>query len=102
MIYAAEKLSNKRRKIAKALDKAVMAELPPLKLERARFETHIETDAGKPGRFGHRPHRVHGGRQSRHAAGAADEGGVGRRIGALHAGAEGDPRIQGFGADADL
>ncbi len=46
---AAEKLSNKRRKTAKALDKAVMAELPPLKLERARFETAIETDAGKPG-----------------------------------------------------
>ncbi len=49
---AAEKLSNKRRKIAKSLDKAVMAELPPLKLERARFETHIETDAGKPGASG--------------------------------------------------
>jgi len=25
-----------------------MKELPPLKLERARFETHIDTDAGKP------------------------------------------------------
>jgi DNA repair protein RecN (Recombination protein N) len=49
---AAEKLSNKRRKTARALDKAVMAELPPLKLERARFETHIETDAGKPGASG--------------------------------------------------
>ena len=49
---AAEKLSNKRRKTAKALDKAVMAELPPLKLERARFETALETDAGKPGPTG--------------------------------------------------
>jgi DNA repair protein RecN (Recombination protein N) len=49
---AAEKLSNKRRKTAKALDNAVMAELPPLKLERARFETHIDTDAGKPGAQG--------------------------------------------------
>ena len=49
---AAEKLSNRRRKTAKALDKAVMAELPPLKLERARFETAIETDAGKPGAHG--------------------------------------------------
>jgi DNA repair protein RecN (Recombination protein N) len=46
---AAERLSNKRRKTAKSLDKAVMAELPPLKLERARFETAVETDAGKPG-----------------------------------------------------
>ena len=52
MTRAAEKLSNKRRKTAKALDKAVMAELPPLKLERARFETAIETDAGKPGPHG--------------------------------------------------
>jgi DNA repair protein RecN (Recombination protein N) len=49
---AAEKLSNKRRKTAKALDKAVIAELPPLKLDRARFETAIETDAGKPGPHG--------------------------------------------------
>ncbi len=48
----AEKLSIKRRKTGKALDKAVMAELAPLKLERARFETHIETDAGKPGAHG--------------------------------------------------
>jgi DNA repair protein RecN (Recombination protein N) len=49
---AAEKLSNKRRKTARALDKAVMAELPPLKLERARFATAIDTDAGKPAAHG--------------------------------------------------
>ena len=49
---AAEKLSDKRRKAAKALDKAVLAELPPLKLERARFETRIDTDAGRPGPYG--------------------------------------------------
>lgn len=49
---AAEKLSDKRRKAARALDKAVLAELPPLKLERARFETKIDTDAGKPGGYG--------------------------------------------------
>jgi DNA repair protein RecN (Recombination protein N) len=49
---AAEKLSEKRRKAARALDKAVMAELPPLKLERARFETRLETDAGKGGAHG--------------------------------------------------
>lgn len=40
---AAKKLSDVRHKAAKALDKKVMAELPPLKLEKARFETHIET-----------------------------------------------------------
>lgn len=49
---AAEKLSDKRRKAARSLDKAVLAELPPLKLERARFETRIDTDAGKPGATG--------------------------------------------------
>jgi len=49
---AAEKLSDRRRKAARALDKAVLAELPPLKLERARFETRIETDAGRPGPTG--------------------------------------------------
>ena len=49
---ASEKLSVKRRKTARALDKAVMAELPPLKLERARFETQLDTDAGRPGAAG--------------------------------------------------
>ncbi len=49
---AAELLSNKRKKAARSLDRAVMAELPPLKLERARFETRIDTDAGKPGPAG--------------------------------------------------
>jgi DNA repair protein RecN (Recombination protein N) len=49
---AAEKLSERRRKAARALDKAVMAELPPLRLERARFETRLETDAGKGGPTG--------------------------------------------------
>ncbi|MCT8972587.1 DNA repair protein RecN [Microbaculum marinisediminis] len=41
---AAAKLTEKRRKAAKALDRAVVAELAPLKLERAAFETRIETD----------------------------------------------------------
>ena len=49
---AAEKLSESRRRAAKALDRAVLAELPPLKLERARFETRVETDAGKGGPHG--------------------------------------------------
>jgi DNA repair protein RecN (Recombination protein N) len=38
----AEKLSAARRKTAAKLDKAVMAELPPLKLDKARFVTRIE------------------------------------------------------------
>jgi DNA repair protein RecN (Recombination protein N) len=41
---AAAKLSEGRRRAAKALDAAVKAELPPLKLERARFITEITTD----------------------------------------------------------
>lgn len=46
---AATLVSQKRIKAAKALDRAVMAELPPLKLERARFETRIETAEGQGG-----------------------------------------------------
>jgi DNA repair protein RecN (Recombination protein N) len=49
---AADNLSAKRKKVARQLDKAVLAELPALKLERAMFETAIETDASKPGAFG--------------------------------------------------
>jgi DNA repair protein RecN (Recombination protein N) len=46
---AADDLSAARKSVAKKLDKAVMAELPPLKLEKARFETQITSDAAKPG-----------------------------------------------------
>ena len=46
---AADALSAARKSVAKKLDKAVLAELPPLKLEKARFETQISSDAGKPG-----------------------------------------------------
>jgi DNA repair protein RecN (Recombination protein N) len=49
---AADALSAARKRVAKSLDKAVMAELPPLKLEKARFETQITSDAGKPGPYG--------------------------------------------------
>jgi DNA repair protein RecN (Recombination protein N) len=49
---AADVLSAARRKTAKALDKAVAAELPALKLERARFETDVQADAAKPGAYG--------------------------------------------------
>jgi DNA repair protein RecN (Recombination protein N) len=49
---AADALSAARRKTAKGLDKAVAAELPALKLERARFETDVQADAAKPGPYG--------------------------------------------------
>src|SRR6267378_2956098 len=46
---AATKLSAARTKSAEKLNKAVNAELAPLKLERAKFMTQIETDAKSPG-----------------------------------------------------
>jgi DNA repair protein RecN (Recombination protein N) len=45
---AAEKLSATRRRTAQALDKAVNAELKPLKLERAEFSTEISSESEGP------------------------------------------------------
>jgi len=42
-IGRAETLSKARKKAAKAMDQAVNGELPPLKLDKARFATRIET-----------------------------------------------------------
>jgi DNA repair protein RecN (Recombination protein N) len=49
---AAAKLSAARTKFAEKLNKAVIAELAPLKLERAKFMTQVETDANNPGPHG--------------------------------------------------
>jgi DNA repair protein RecN (Recombination protein N) len=46
---AAAKLSAARKKAAEKLNKAVNAELAPLKLERAKFMTQVESDADTPG-----------------------------------------------------
>ena len=46
---AAKALSDKRRAAAMRLDEEVVAELAPLKLEKARFTTHIETCALEEG-----------------------------------------------------
>ncbi|MFL6837062.1 MAG: DNA repair protein RecN [Bradyrhizobium sp.] len=46
---SAVKLSAARTKSAEKLNKAVNAELAPLKLERAKFMTQIESDAKSPG-----------------------------------------------------
>lgn len=43
----ARALSEKRRHAAAALDAAIAAELPPLKLERARFSTEITSDEAR-------------------------------------------------------
>jgi DNA repair protein RecN (Recombination protein N) len=45
---AAEKLSAARRRTAEKLDKAVNAELKPLRLERAEFSTQIESESEGP------------------------------------------------------
>ncbi len=45
----AAKLSAARKKAAEKLDKAVNGELKPLKLERAKFSTQIESDAAAAG-----------------------------------------------------
>jgi DNA repair protein RecN (Recombination protein N) len=49
---AAEALSKARLKAGAALDKAVNAELKPLKLERAKFSTEIVSDAATAGPHG--------------------------------------------------
>ncbi|MBC7576650.1 MAG: DNA repair protein RecN [Tardiphaga sp.] len=46
---AAAKLSASRIKSADKLNKAVSAELAPLKLERAKFMTQVESDVANPG-----------------------------------------------------
>ena len=50
-LSAANALGDKRVAAARSLDELVLAELPPLKLENARFETrvdHLEESAGGP------------------------------------------------------
>jgi len=49
---AAQVLSQSRGKAAAALDKAVNGELKPLKLDRAKFSTGVESDAGAAGPHG--------------------------------------------------
>ena len=49
---AAQALSQARAKAAIALDKAVNGELKPLKLDRAKFSTQIESDMGAAGPHG--------------------------------------------------
>ncbi|SHH74728.1 DNA repair protein RecN [Cognatishimia maritima] len=44
----ADKLTKARQKAAKSLDKAVMAELAPLKMERAVFSTQIDVESAGP------------------------------------------------------
>ena len=98
---AAGKLSAARTKSADKLNKAVNAELAPLKLERAGFMTQVETDAQSPGPQG--IDRVEFWVQPiRHQAGAADEGRVRRRAVAVPAGAQGGAVRPRFGAHAGV
>lgn len=43
----ARMVSEKRQNAARALDEAIAGELPPLKLERARFETRVDSDPAR-------------------------------------------------------
>src|ERR1700733_11824228 len=52
-VAAAAKLSAARIKSAEKLNKAVNAELAPLKLERAKFTTEVESDPAAPGPQGY-------------------------------------------------
>jgi DNA repair protein RecN (Recombination protein N) len=49
---AAQALSTRRKSAGRALEKAVNAELPALKLERATFRVEIESDAARSGEAG--------------------------------------------------
>ncbi|HYM98351.1 MAG TPA: DNA repair protein RecN [Aestuariivirgaceae bacterium] len=49
---AAAELSRARKAAAKLIDQAVMAELPPLKLERARFATLVDNNGERAGAEG--------------------------------------------------
>jgi DNA repair protein RecN (Recombination protein N) len=49
---AARKISAQRIKSAEKLNKAVIAELAPLKLERAKFMTQVDSDPNTPGAEG--------------------------------------------------
>ncbi|WP_342361311.1 DNA repair protein RecN [Terrarubrum flagellatum] len=52
-LNAADALSEARKKAAAKLDKAVRAELPPLKLERASFTTNVAVDKTQRGPDGY-------------------------------------------------
>ena len=52
-VAAAAKLSAARIKSAEKLNKAVNAELAPLKLERAKFTTQVDSDPASPGPQGY-------------------------------------------------
>ena len=49
---AAAVVSERRREVAERLDKAVNAELKPLRLEQARFSTAITSNPENPGSHG--------------------------------------------------
>ncbi len=50
--HAALQLSDARVKAAEKLDREILSELAPLRLEKARFETRVETDEARAGPSG--------------------------------------------------
>ena len=88
-------LSKARAASARDLEKAVNAELPPLKLERARFLAQIADRHALVAADGFDRIEFCGADQSRLARRAADEGRLGRRTCAFHARAESGARRRG-------
>ena len=94
------RLSEARVAAAAALTRAVMAELPALKLERAEFIVELTSEPDNRAQEGIDQVEFWVLDQSRHAGGAADEDRVGRRVVAFPAGAQGRARRSRLGADA--
>ena len=88
-------LSAARKRTATALDKAVNAELAPLKLERARFSTEVQPEAAGPDGIDAVSFWVATNPGTR--PGPLDEDRLGRGARALHAGVE--SRAGGEGVD---
>ena len=102
-LAASGTVSQARERAARRLDGAIAAELKPLRLDKARFRTVLtalpEAEWGE-----HGTERAHFEVATNPGApfGAAGADRFGRRIVALHAGAEARVVRQLFGADADL
>ena len=99
---AAAKLSAARAKAATEARQGRQRRAAAAETRTRQLHHPARGRCGIAGAAGHRPHRVLGADQSRHAAGAADEGRLRRRAVALPAGAEGGAVRPRLGADAGV
>ena len=96
---AAGALSAAREESARKLEKAVSAELAPLKLERAEFSVDLRRDDALVSPSGYDRAEFFVQHQSRVAAGPVDESGVRRRTGEVPAGDQSPARRARHRAD---